>query len=88
LPPLVGSPDFVSDEISDPDAKVGGIGGEVHPLLALTQGLFGQPATTALNEERTDHERLHDAQGDRSKNEFVMLLPIRGFFETQDAVGR
>ena len=36
-PPLLARPDFVSREVPDPDAEVGGIDGQAHARLALAQ---------------------------------------------------
>ena len=43
LPPLVARPDFVPREIPNPDAKVGGIDGQAHPLF-----VFAQPGFASL----------------------------------------
>ena len=67
LPPLVCSPDFLPYQIPNPDANAGGISSEAHPLFALAQRPLGQPAAAALNEQRTNQERLHSAQGTRQQ---------------------
>ena len=59
---LSRGPDFVPREIPNPDAKVGGIGGEAHPLFALAQGPLGQPAAAELNDQRANQECLQGAQ--------------------------
>jgi hypothetical protein len=61
FPPLVGRPDFIPHEISNPDPQVGGMSRKGHPLLALAQSVRQSRRAQHVLAQFVAHRR-HDGQ--------------------------